>query len=391
MNALIAPSGARIMLWDDGIEADPSIMKALPRNAVIVNWHYDRQAFVAVHSTRSQAAASSRWSRPARATGTESFRTLRRALPNERRFIDEGKIGARARAVSNGLARRRRDAVRGDLVSGALRRGRGVEQQVDGFAADFPSAFFGVDDARYARTMRCCSGALDAQSRRSPATSLLWADPFAPSAAAAMQKRRPASVSPRCRSASRPHLIAAHAPAARKCGRGDVARGAALRRARTRYQIAREVRDYYADAACAPRRCDCAICSGAGTGSGSSATPTSASRSCTRKPGGTKIARAISPSNLERYHLDAQRAIERADAIDRVTYDDYLPNEDAAAARYRARNHAVIAAIGVLAVFLVFALLDVSPDDAGDSRGAAHGGRDGAGRRRAVCRRSARS
>jgi hypothetical protein len=32
-------------------------------------------------------------------------------------------------------------------------------------------------------------------------------------------------------------------------------------------------------------------------------------------------------SNLERYHLDAQQAIRRADAIDRATYDDYVPNK----------------------------------------------------------------
>ena len=46
MNRLIAPSGARVMLWDDGIEADPGIMKLIPRNAVIVNWHYgDEKSF----------------------------------------------------------------------------------------------------------------------------------------------------------------------------------------------------------------------------------------------------------------------------------------------------------------------------------------------------------
>ena len=28
------------MLWDDGIESDPAIMKLIPRNAVVVNWHY---------------------------------------------------------------------------------------------------------------------------------------------------------------------------------------------------------------------------------------------------------------------------------------------------------------------------------------------------------------
>jgi hypothetical protein len=31
-------------------------------------------------------------------------------------------------------------------------------------------------------------------------------------------------------------------------------------------------------------------------------------------------------SNLERFHLDAQLAIQRADAVDRVTYEQYVPH-----------------------------------------------------------------
>ncbi len=51
MNRLIAPSGARIMLWDDGIESDPDIMKLIPAHAVVVNWHYGDQATCrALHS-----------------------------------------------------------------------------------------------------------------------------------------------------------------------------------------------------------------------------------------------------------------------------------------------------------------------------------------------------
>jgi hypothetical protein len=32
-------------------------------------------------------------------------------------------------------------------------------------------------------------------------------------------------------------------------------------------------------------------------------------------------------ANLERYHLDAQHAIERADAIERATYEDYVASK----------------------------------------------------------------
>ncbi|HUY11167.1 MAG TPA: glycoside hydrolase family 20 zincin-like fold domain-containing protein, partial [Candidatus Dormibacteraeota bacterium] len=42
LNRTIAPSGARTMLWDDGVEADPAIAPLLPRDVVLVNWHYGK-------------------------------------------------------------------------------------------------------------------------------------------------------------------------------------------------------------------------------------------------------------------------------------------------------------------------------------------------------------
>ena len=91
MNALIAPSGARVMLWDDGIEADPSIMKLLPHNAVIVNWHYDAlKTFMPFIQTiagggfeQMVAPGANNWSR--------IFPSFGNALPNASQFIADGK------------------------------------------------------------------------------------------------------------------------------------------------------------------------------------------------------------------------------------------------------------------------------------------------------------
>ena len=96
MNRAIAPSGARIMLWDDAVEKDPGIMKLLPPGAVIVNYHYEAQSepFAAVHRASSRAAVSRRWSRPARATGTRSFRPSTPLSPTSAASSARGNVHA---------------------------------------------------------------------------------------------------------------------------------------------------------------------------------------------------------------------------------------------------------------------------------------------------------
>ncbi len=120
-------------------------------------------------------------------------------------------------------------------------------------------------------------------------------------------------------------------------------------------------------------------------------------------------------SNLERYHLAAQRAIERADAIYRVTERTSKPKrsprspascrretprraerrreapchpEQAArrrprsrrtrsrrtrSRRTRSRRTSRLSALFILLVFAVFAVTDVSPVGSGAGRGAGHG------------------
>ena len=91
MARLIAPSGARVMLWDDGIEADPTIMAHLPKRAVIVNWHYGAHEPFARYIKTIAGGGFEQMVAPGANNWNEIFPDLHAALDNERRFIADGK------------------------------------------------------------------------------------------------------------------------------------------------------------------------------------------------------------------------------------------------------------------------------------------------------------
>ena len=243
-----------------------------------------------IHNDR-QAAAWSRWWRPARATGTRSSRTVDTALPNERASLTKEGC-ARARGFSNGLARRRRDAVRGDVVSGDLCGGAAWESQdaaLDRFAQDFPAR----SSASTTRAMRSDVRALGERCARleppqvsyDQTDALFWADPFAADAASI----RPTSICARCGSTRKlveQNRYCRATALARQRRPRDVLGGAALRCAGAKVSdCGRGARDVRRRArACGDRSRDDAARSllGAATGCGSCATPTKSSRRSTR-------------------------------------------------------------------------------------------------------------
>ena len=322
MNALIAPSGARVMLWDDGIEADPSIMKALPRSAVIVNWHYDSQASYAKYIQTIAGGGFAQMVAPGANNWNRIFPDLATALPNESRFIDEGK-SALVLGLFQTVWHDDGETLFEATWYPVLYAAADAWSTSDGFASDFSSAFFGVDDPMYAGDALLL-GSLDA---RLPGASdkLSWADPFAPSAAVAMQN---VDVRQFRLDAERvaTDMIAAHPPLHANAAALMLLAAQRYDALGRRYQIAREVREYYADAGAHPGDairdlfwCKYWFWEQRDTDERLAILYAKAWRYEDRED---RLA-----SNLERYHLDAQRAIERADAVDRVTYDDYLPNK----------------------------------------------------------------
>jgi hexosaminidase len=192
MNRLIAPSGARLMLWDDGIEADPGILKLIPSTAVVVNWHYGAEASFQRYIQTIARGGFDQMVAPGASNWNEIFPNVDRALANERRFIDEGKA-ARVlglfETVWHDDGETLYEPTWYPVIYAAASAWQSGDVAPEQFAADFPGAFFGVDDARYARGV---AELADALALFEPAgltplaqtDALSWASPFDPALAA---------------------------------------------------------------------------------------------------------------------------------------------------------------------------------------------------------------
>ena len=147
MNRLIAPSGARLMLWDDGIENDPGIMKLIPNTSVIVNWHYGAEASFERYIQTIARGGLEQMVAPGASNWNEIFPDIDTALVNERRFIDEGKT-ARVlglfQTVWHDDGETLYEATWYPVIYAAAAAWQHGDLQPAQFADDFPSAFFGA-------------------------------------------------------------------------------------------------------------------------------------------------------------------------------------------------------------------------------------------------------
>ena len=192
MNRLIAPSGARIMLWDDGIEADPGILKLIPATAVVVNWHYGAEASFERYIRTIAGGGFQQMIAPGASNWNEIFPNVDRALVNERRFINEGKAASVLglfQTVWHDDGETLYEATWYPVIYAAASAWQAGDVAPGQFAADFPSAFFGADEPRYARCVRELGDALalfEPAAYASPAQTdaLFWAGPFDPALAA---------------------------------------------------------------------------------------------------------------------------------------------------------------------------------------------------------------
>lgn len=328
MNRLIAPSGARLMLWDDGIENDPGIMKLIPRNAVIVNWHYGAEATFEPYIQTIARGGFEQMVAPGASNWNEIFPAIDIALANERRFIDQGRAAhvlGLFQTVWHDDGETLYEATWYPVLYAAASAWERKDVEPERFAADFPSAFFGDGDLVYGadavslgRTLRllepreCPYGQTDA---------LFWADPFDPAATAQLQ-RSDLSAARLAAEAVEQSLYFGEPPL-----HADAAFVMSLAARRydvlaRKFQIAAEVRAMYADAL---------------------AHANSDSETTLRdlywcrywmwelRDAYEELAPLYARAwryenreghlagNLERYHIVAQKAIERADAFYRVT------------------------------------------------------------------------
>ncbi len=328
MNRLVASSGARLMLWDDGIENDPGIMKLIPSNAVIVNWHYGAEPSFDRYIQTIARGGLQQMVAPGASNWNEIFPAIDTALVNERRFINEGKAAhvlGLFQTVWHDDGETLYEATWYPVIYAATAAWERGDVEPERFAADFPSAFFGVDDDVYGADVASLG-----QTTRlleppdysyGQTDALFWADPFDSAAddqtaKADLRKVRLWSEAVEAnRYFARPPLHAEAASVMFLAARRYDLLG-------RKFQIAGEVRAMYADAL---------------------AHATTDSETTLRdlywcrywmwelRDAYEELAPLYAgawryenreghlASNLERYHLAAQKAIERADAFYRVT------------------------------------------------------------------------
>ncbi len=330
MNRLIAPSGARIMLWDDGIENDPGIMKLIPRSAVIVNWHYGNEPTFEPYIQTIARGGFEQMVAPGASNWNEIYPAIDTALANERRFIGEGKTAkvlGLFQTVWHDDGETLYEATWYPVIYAAAAAWQTGDVVPDDFARDFPSAFFGVDDATYGSDVGDLAAVLRAlepsNSAYGQTDALFWADPFDPLAGSQLAKvdlrhvRLLAERVEQDRYFSMPPLHADAAFVMLLAARRYDALG-------RKFQMATEVPAMYADAvahaASDPDRAErdlfwCKYWMWELRDAYEGLAPLY-QRAWLYESRDGHLA-----SNLERYHLAAQKAIEYADAFYRVTRD----------------------------------------------------------------------
>ncbi len=331
MNAILAPSGTRIMLWDDGIESDPSIMALIPKNTVVVNWHYGSEKTFQPYIRRVASGGFDQMVAPGANNWNEIYPDIRAAIANENTFITEGKqahVFGLFQTVWHDDGESLYESTWYPVLYAAASAWSAAPVAPERFASDYSDAFYGSGDPGYARDVALLADALT-RVTASPYDSsdyLFWADPFDMRIAARMNRVDMHAVRLDAESVET-HLLSRapplHAAAAR-------AMNLAARRfdlLGRKYQIADEIRGYYEDAkaqAGLPHSRtirDLYWCKywfwELRDGYEALAPLYEAAWRYESRPGHLA-------SNLERYHLAAQRAIQRADRINTMTYEDYV-------------------------------------------------------------------
>jgi hexosaminidase len=324
MERIIAPSGARVMLWDDGIEQSPAIMRMISRRDVIVNWHYGAQASFEKYIALVASGGFQQMVAPGASNWNEIFPDVTTALENERRFIDEGKAAhvlGLFQTVWHDDGETLYEATWYPVLYAASDAWEQRDVDPARFRRDFPAAFFGVDDARYGDDVANLADALTRleSAKAGPTDALFWSDPFDERMQSALATVDLHAVRLEVERTEE-HLLRVAPPLHKNAAavmflaarRYDV-----LARA---YQIAREVREDY-DAPSYRALLWSTYWFWELRDDEEELAPLY-ERAWRYESRTGHLA-----SNLERYHLAAQEDIVRADAIERVTRDDFLKSQ----------------------------------------------------------------
>ena len=338
-NFVIAQGGGRPMIWDDALARHPELFGSLPKSLVFVNWHYGREPTFRPYIERIAKAGFEQMVAPGALNWNEIYPDLDGALANIDRFVTEGKAAhvlGLFQTVWHDDGETLFEATWYPVVYAAASAWERTSVDRARYAADFPAAFFGSDDARYAADIAALSRAralLHGHNPREYGDYLFWSDVLAPELGAdGTREALTDTVLSGVRLAAEEamtHLRLAPPPPLHPNAAAVLA--LAARRYDTlgrEFQIGREARVYYDDArANADGKHDGLVYRGLFVAKylfWEQRDAMLALEPLVRAAWEYENRPSHEASVLERYHLAADRAIERADRLTASVYRDYV-------------------------------------------------------------------
>jgi hexosaminidase len=333
--SFLSGSGARPMIWDDAIQQDRSILGLLPKDIVVVTFHYGVEKTYKPYIDTVANAGFDQMFSPSAANFNEIYPDLATSYANVARFASEAKDARRMlgmfMTVWHDDGETLYEATWPALAYAAASAWQREPVDDATWHATFARAFFGSDDPAYASDLDALEAIrpLLRTTPSDPPDYLFWRDPFDPALQARAKTMDLGGIRDRAETALR-HLMQArpplHASAAAAMELGALRYDQLARR----LQIGKEARDSYDDArahATAPgvtqvyRSLNVAkyLCWELRNGLADIEPVYAAAwRAESTEPGLARM--------LAHYRIGEDDAQRCADRIDRVTREDYLRN-----------------------------------------------------------------
>lgn len=323
----------RPMIWDDAIQQDRSILALLPKQTVVVTFHYGVEKTYRPYIDTIADAGFDQMISPSAANFNELYPDLATSYANVARFAAEAKPAKGMLGMFMTVWHDDGETLF-EATWPALAYAAATSWQRDAvddatWHATFARAFFGTDDPAYASDLDALEAMrpLIRTTPSDPPDYLFWHDPFDPALQARARTMDLAGLRTRAETALR-HLMTARPPL--HAGAVAAMELGALRydQLGRRLQIGKEARDYYDDArahATAPsvtqvyRSLNVAkyLCWEMRNGLADVEPVYAAAwRAESTEPGLSRM--------LARYRIGEDDAQRCADRIDRVTREDYL-------------------------------------------------------------------
>ena len=326
-------SGARPMIWDDAIQQDPSILSLIPRDTVVVTFHYGVEKTYRPYIDTVANAGFAQMIAPGAANWNEIYPDLATAYTNVARFAAEAK-GAPGMlgmfmTVWHDDGETLYEATWPSIAYAAASAWQTKPVDDASWHRTFARAFFGSDDPRYADDLDALQAIrpLLRTAPSDPPDYLFWRDPFEPRVQARAQTMDLAQIRGRAETVLQ-HLWSARPPlhpdavAVMKLGAlryDELAR---------RLQIGKEAHDYYDDARAHATKPDLSLVyRSLGVAKylcwemRNELTDIEPAYAAAWRHESTE---AGLPRNLTRYHVAEEDAQRCADRIDGVMREDYL-------------------------------------------------------------------